>query len=80
MCTLDEPDAQNLPTDSDSSASGADYDQSIARLYSLIRRLAPLDRQVMLLYLEDLDAAEIATTTGLSPATSRPKYIASSDR
>lgn len=67
LSTLDELDEQNLPTDPDNSASGADYDQSIARLYSLIRRLAPLDRQIMLLYLEDLDAAEIATTTGLSP-------------
>lgn len=67
LCTLDELDTQDLLTDPDSSASGADYDQSAARLYSLIRRLAPLDRQIMLLYLEDLDAAEIAATTGLSP-------------
>ncbi|MGB6452550.1 MAG: sigma-70 family RNA polymerase sigma factor [Steroidobacteraceae bacterium] len=67
LCTLDEFDAQDLLTDPDSSASGADYDQSATRLYSLIRRLAPLDSQIMLLYLEDLDAAEIATTTGLSP-------------
>jgi RNA polymerase sigma-70 factor (ECF subfamily) len=56
-----------LLADPDRSASGADYDQAAARLYSLIRRLAPLDSQIMLLYLEDLDAAEIATTTGLSP-------------
>jgi RNA polymerase sigma-70 factor, ECF subfamily len=67
LCTLEELDEQSLLTEPDSSASGADYDRSIARLYSLIRRLAPLDRQIMLLYLEDLDAAEIATTTGLSP-------------
>lgn len=67
LCSLDELDAQTLLTDAGSSASGADYEQSAARLYSLIRRLAPLDRQVMLLYLEDLDAAEIATITGLSP-------------
>ena len=67
LLTLDELDAQNLLIDPDSAASGADYDQSAARLYSLIRRLAPLDRQIMLLYLEDLDAAEIATTTGISP-------------
>lgn len=67
LCTLDELDTQGFLTDSDSAASGAEYDQSAARLYSLIRRLAPLDRQIMLLYLEDLDAAEIAATTGLSP-------------
>jgi RNA polymerase sigma-70 factor, ECF subfamily len=68
LCTLDELDAQDLLTDPDSSASEADYDQSAARLYSLIRRLAPGDSQIMLLYLQDLDAAEIATTTGVSPS------------
>ena len=31
LCTLDELAAQDLPTDRDSSASGADYDQSAAR-------------------------------------------------
>ena len=31
-----------------------------------ISRLEPLDRQVILLFLEDLDAAEIAEITGLS--------------
>ena len=67
LCTLDELDAQESLADGDSPASGADYDQSAARLYSLIRRLAPLDGQIMLLYLEDLEATEIATTTGLSP-------------
>ena len=29
--------------------------------------LNPLDKQVMVLYLEDLDAAEIGEVTGLSP-------------
>jgi DNA-directed RNA polymerase specialized sigma24 family protein len=32
------------------------------------RQLRPLDRQVMLLYLEQLDAASIAEITGLSAA------------
>ena len=36
------------------------------RVMGLIHRLAPLDRQVMLLYLEDLDAATIGEATGLS--------------
>lgn len=67
LCTLDELDSQDLLTIPDSSASRAEYDQAAARLYSLIRRLAPLDSQIMLLYLEDLDAAEIATIAGLSP-------------
>jgi RNA polymerase sigma-70 factor (ECF subfamily) len=67
LCKVDELDVENSLKDPDSSASGADYHKSTARLYSLIRRLAPLDRQIILLYLEDLDAAEIATTAGLSP-------------
>ena len=66
LCTLDELDKQDLMTDPDSSVAEADYEQSAVRLYSLIRRLAPLDSQIMLLYLEDLDAAEIAAITGLS--------------
>jgi RNA polymerase sigma-70 factor (ECF subfamily) len=34
----------------------------------LISGLRPLDRQVILLYLEQLDGASIAEITGLSPA------------
>lgn len=34
----------------------------------LVHSLGPPDRQVMLLYLEDVDAAGIAEVTGLSPA------------
>ena len=40
--------------------------QLVARLLATIHRLAPADRQVMLLYLEDLTAAEIGEVTGLS--------------
>lgn len=39
----------------------------LARLTRLIHRLKPADRQVMLLYLEDLSAAEIGEISGLSP-------------
>src|SRR5580698_7011317 len=39
---------------------------AIARLYVLIDQLKPLDRQVMLAYLEGLDAASTAEITGLS--------------
>jgi RNA polymerase sigma-70 factor (ECF subfamily) len=39
---------------------------TLERLYRLIRRLRPLDRQVVLLYLEDVDAAGIAEITGLT--------------
>ena len=37
------------------------------RLTSLIQKLRPIDKQVMLLYLEGLDAASIGEVSGLSP-------------
>jgi RNA polymerase sigma-70 factor (ECF subfamily) len=40
---------------------------NLERLAMLIQRLRPLDRQVILCYLEDLDAATIGEITGLSP-------------
>lgn len=39
---------------------------ALAVLQSLIRRLKPPDDQVMLLYLEDMDATAIGDITGLS--------------
>jgi RNA polymerase sigma-70 factor (ECF subfamily) len=40
--------------------------QVLGRLVALIQRLRPPDSQIMLLYLEDLDAAAIGEITGLS--------------
>lgn len=40
---------------------------TLARLMALIRQLKPPDRQVMLLYLDGLDAKETGEITGLSP-------------
>lgn len=45
----------------------ADRERTVERLRELIRRLQPLDRQVFLLYLEDIDAASIAVIVGISP-------------
>jgi len=45
-----------------------DRRRALERLHDLIGQLRPLDRQVMLLYLEQLDAASIAEITGLSAA------------
>lgn len=47
-----------------------DFDerQGMQRLLELIQRLRPLDRQVILLYLEDLDAKAIGEIVGLSAA------------
>jgi RNA polymerase sigma-70 factor (ECF subfamily) len=46
----------------------ADRHQALAHLFALIQSLDPLDRQVILAYLEDLDAESIAEITGLSAA------------
>jgi RNA polymerase sigma-70 factor (ECF subfamily) len=54
IADLPAPDAQDDP--------GA-----LARLMALIRRLKMPDRQILMLYLEDLDAAAIAAIVGLSP-------------
>jgi RNA polymerase sigma-70 factor (ECF subfamily) len=40
--------------------------RALDRLMALIQALAPADRQVALLYLEDLDAAQIGEITGLT--------------
>jgi RNA polymerase sigma factor (sigma-70 family) len=51
------------PDDPEIAAGNA---HALARLEMLIRRLTPPDDQVMLLYLEDIDAASIGEITGLS--------------
>jgi RNA polymerase sigma-70 factor (ECF subfamily) len=40
-----------------------------ARIFDLIRRLKPMDRQIIMLYLEGEEAGPIAEVTGLSPAS-----------
>lgn len=45
----------------------ADQRHSLERLTELIQQLNPLDRQVILCYLEGLDAASTAEITGISP-------------
>ena len=45
----------------------ADHLRNLERLSVLIQQLKPLDRQVIISYLEDLDAVSIGEITGLSP-------------
>ena len=54
---------ENLP---DTDSTDADRNHALTRLLDLIQRLKPLDRHVILSYLEGLDAASIAEITGLS--------------
>jgi len=44
-----------------------DRQHVLDRLLLLIQQLNPLDRQIILSYLEDMDAASIAEITGISP-------------
>ena len=47
---------------------GVDRSTALERLLRLIQRLKPVDRQVILPYLEGMDAAAIGEITGISPA------------
>ena len=57
---------ENL-SDANSGQQVADRDRALDQLLNLIQQLKPLDRQVILSYLEGLDAASIGEITGLSP-------------
>ena len=59
-------DAIDELADSNDPEGALDDRRTLGRLMATIHRLAPADRQVMLLYLEDLTAAEIGEVTGLS--------------
>ena len=63
LVSLDELDAPTVQQDREQAL---DRDRAMDRLMTLIRRLGPLDRQIMLLYLEGIDAASIGEITGLS--------------
>jgi RNA polymerase sigma-70 factor (ECF subfamily) len=51
----------------DSPEESADEHLALRRLMKIVQGLNPLDKQVMLLYLEDLDADAIGDVTGLTP-------------
>ncbi len=57
---------ETLP-DKHHGQSAADQRENLSRLSVLIQQLKPLDRQVIISYLEDLDAVSIGEITGLSP-------------
>jgi RNA polymerase sigma-70 factor, ECF subfamily len=65
LASLEE--LEMLP-DKDQGQFAADQRINLERLSMLIQRLKPLDRQVIISYLEDMDAASIGEITGLSPA------------
>jgi RNA polymerase sigma-70 factor (ECF subfamily) len=64
LVTLEE--LEMLP-DKDQGQLAAEQCINLGRLSMLIQRLKPLDRQVIISWLEDMDAASIGEITGLSP-------------
>lgn len=65
LADLDDLDAEPVAVE---EAARADHRDAAQNLLGLIHRLRPVDRQIILLYLEGETAAEIAEVTGLSPS------------
>jgi RNA polymerase sigma-70 factor (ECF subfamily) len=64
LVTLEEVEAAPDPTD---HQRHAEERIALERLMQLIHRLRPMDRQVMLLYLEEMDSESSGEITGLPP-------------
>jgi RNA polymerase sigma-70 factor, ECF subfamily len=69
LCSIDDIE---LPDESDVVAE-VDASRVLERLDELIRSLKPLDRQLMILHLEGVDARDIAEIAGLSLANAHTK-------
>ena len=65
MVSLEEIERTQLDKD---RRPDIDRQRTLQQLSQFIRQLKPLDRQIMISHLEDMDAATIAEITGLSPA------------
>jgi len=57
---------EEVETAAGPEAPDIDQARALAHLSELILQLKPLDRQIMLLYLEEMSTAEIAEITGIS--------------
>lgn len=66
--SIEEVETKADPSGNENEAGALDRQRALDQLYALIRELKPIDRQVILSWLEDLDAASIAEITGLSSA------------
>ena len=67
LLSLDEFDRIDLADPNCNTAQSAERSIALERLLHLIQQLKPLDRQLVLLFLEGVDAAEIGDITGISP-------------
>ena len=68
LVSLEEIEEQGGLAARDDNHPALEQTQILDRLYALIQNLNPLDRQVILLYLEGVDAASIGEVTGISAA------------
>ena len=66
LTTLDAIASQADLTQASPEAAAGDR-QALGRLMALVQALAPPDRQIVILYLEGLDAAAIGEVCGLTP-------------
>ncbi|MGD0737380.1 MAG: sigma-70 family RNA polymerase sigma factor [Terracidiphilus sp.] len=66
LVSLDEIEEQGGLASKHESHPSLEQAQILERIYALIQSLNPFDRQVILLYLEGVDAASIGEVTGIS--------------
>ena len=66
LVSLEEIEEQGGIAARDNTAESIERGQILERLYAFIQCLNPLDRQVILLYLEGMDADSIGEVTGIS--------------
>lgn len=65
LVTLDE--LERMPDTQPLGSEIAARHQAIDRVFAMIHQLDPFDRQIIVAYLEEMDAASIGEMTGLSP-------------
>ncbi len=73
LVSLDEIEWTNTTEGIEDRNPDIDRQRALQQLADFIRQLKPLDRQIMICYLEEMDTAAIAEITGLSPANTGMK-------
>jgi RNA polymerase sigma-70 factor (ECF subfamily) len=68
LLTVEDVETIENLADSNRSELAISQTQALERLSTLIQRLKPLDRQIIISYLEGMPANAISEITGLSPA------------
>jgi RNA polymerase sigma-70 factor, ECF subfamily len=68
LVTVEDVETVENLADSNQSELAISRSQALERLSTLVRRLKPLDRQIIVSYLEGMPANAISEITGLSPA------------